>query len=274
MIKLVIQIADVHIHNLHRHEEYAEQFDKLINKCKELTSKYKKDEVRILICGDLVHQKNDISNELIVFSSAFLRQLSDICQVLIYSGNHDLLVNNKSRTDTLTGIFETAMFDNVFYFDMATDYKSACIVDDGITWALFSIHDRFSRPDIDSAIMECPTNTIVGLYHGTVKGAQLFNGYVADSGMDGELFEGCDIVMAGDIHKYQVIKRGDVEIVYPGSLIQQNYGETVTQHGFVVWDMENKTHEFVELPSAYGYYNYEISQLSDIDNNAEKLINY
>ena len=47
---------------------------------------------------------------------------------------------------------------------------------------------------------------------------------------------------AGDIHKRQEIKRGDVKIVYPGSLIQQTFGETVTQHGFAVWDLEKKTH--------------------------------
>jgi len=274
MIKCVIQVADVHIHNLQRHEEYAAQFDKFIAMCRDIASKYEKEEVRILICGDLVHQKNDISNELIVFTSTFLRQLADICTVLIFSGNHDLLVNNRSRTDTLTGIFETAMFDNVYYFDMASDYKSACVVDDGITWALYSIHDGFARPDIETAINECPTNTVVGLYHGMVVGAQLFNGFVAENGMDGELFEGCDIVMAGDIHKHQVIKMGDVEIVYPGSLIQQTYGETVTQHGFVVWNMVDKTREFVELPSDYGYYNFEISSLGDIDNDKERLINY
>ena len=274
MIKVVIQIADVHIHNLQRHMEYAEQIEKLTEMCKRIVAPYKKEEARILICGDLVHQKNDISNELIVFASTFLRQLSQICKVLIYSGNHDLLVKNKSRLDTLTGIFETAMFDNVTYLDMCSEYKSSCIVDDNITWALYSIHDSFNKPDIETARLNYPSNTIVGLYHGVVVGAQLFNGFVAENGMDGDLFEGCDMVMAGDIHKRQSIKRGDVEIVYPGSLIQQNYGETITQHGFEVWDIQNKTHQFVELPSDYGFYHYEISSIEDIDNDKEKLINY
>jgi len=274
MIKLVIQLADVHIRNIIRHEEYSNQLEKFIEMCKEEASKYQKEEVRILICGDLVHQKNNISNELIIFTSTFIRRLSEICHVLIYSGNHDLLVDNSSRTDTLTGIFETAQFDNVTYLDMSLGYKSGCVIDDGVTWALYSIHDNFNKPNVQETKELFPDNIVVGLYHGQVVGCQLANGFVAESGLDGDIFEDCDVVMAGDIHKRQVLKKDDLEIVYPGSLIQQTYGETVTQHGFVLWDIQNKAYRFVDLPSEYGLYNFEITSIDDIDNDNERLINY
>lgn len=275
MVKLIIQAADIHIRNFIRHEEYGEQLSKFIDSCKEIASKYERDEVRILLCGDLVHQKNNISNELMIFTSTFIRQLSEIAKVIIYSGNHDLVVSNNSRTDTLTALFETAQFQDVYYLDAILGYQSGCLVDDNITWALYSIHDNYHKPSLDDVVEQNPNNTVIGLYHGTIIGAQLNNGSVIEDGFDGEdLFSGCEYVMAGDIHKRQELKRGDTLIVYPGSLIQQTYGETVTQHGFVVWNIENKTHEFIDLESSYGLYDFEIKSFDDIANDKEKLINF
>jgi DNA repair exonuclease SbcCD nuclease subunit len=79
--------------------------------------------------------------------------------------------------------------------------------------------------------------------------------------------------MAGDIHKRQVIRRGNTEIVYPGSMIQQTFGETVSQHGFAVWDIENKTYEFIDLETNYGLYDFEITRPEDIDEDKEILKN-
>lgn len=271
MIKCIIQVADIHIRNFLRLEEYATQLEKFVKMCEEIASQYEKDEVRILVCGDIVHSKNQISNELMTFASTFLRQLSTITPVVVYSGNHDLLVNNKSRMDTLTALFETAQFTNITFLDQQLGYKSGCIKDKNVVWALYSIHDNYSKPDI---IKESDEETVIGLYHGTIVGAQLNNGFIVDNGKEGDSFEGCDYVMAGDIHKYQVLKRGDVEIIYSGSLIQQTFGETTTQHGFVVWDLEDKVHTFMELPTDYGLYDFEISSIEDIDGDFEKLINY
>ena len=234
MIKLVIHAADIHIRNVQRHEEYADQLTQFVNKCKEISSPFKSDEVRIVLAGDLVHQKNTISNELFVFASTFIRQLEEISQVIVISGNHDLLVNNTSRKDTMTALFETANFQNSVFVDGYLGFESGTLIDDNVTWALYSIYSDYRKPDIYQARQENPTNTVIGLYHGTIIGATLNHGNVIQEGTYGETFDGCDIVMAGDIHKRQELKRGNVPIVYPGSLIQQTFGETVTQHGFCV----------------------------------------
>ena len=49
MIKLIIQVADIHIRNVLRHDEYAQQLGKFIEKVKEIASPYKKEEVRIAL---------------------------------------------------------------------------------------------------------------------------------------------------------------------------------------------------------------------------------
>ena len=274
-IKLIIHCADIHIRLNQRMEEYVSIFEKFINNCKEITSKYDKEEVRIVISGDLLHSKNQLSPNLITITSYFLRQLEDIAKVIVIAGNHDLIVENKEKTDSITALFDTANFDNCIFLDAELDYKSGCAIDNNIVWVLYSIYEDFLRPTNLEEIKEGhPNSKFIGLFHGQVIGSTLNNGYVSDSGLDGEAFEGCDCVMAGHLHKRQVLKRGDTEIVYPGSLIQQTYGETVSQHGFTVWNVEDMSYQFVDIDNNYGLYDIEIDNIDDIDEDKEKLINF
>lgn len=274
MVKLIIHTADIHIRANQRFEEYNEQFMKFIDKCKELSEPYEKDEIRIVICGDIVHQKINVSNELYSFTSAFIRELEKIGKVIIIAGNHDLIVDNVSRKDTLSGLFETANFKNTFYLDYELDFESGYVIDDNITWAVYSIFNGFMRPDIEKAIEENPNNIVVGLYHGEIVGSKNYNGSIFDIGLSKEEFNGCNCVMLGHIHKRQELKNYDTKLVYCGSLIQQNNGETVTQHGFVVWNMETLEYQFIDLDNEYGYYNFEITDIEDIEKDKEILLNY
>ena len=274
-IKLIIHCADIHTRLNTRMEEYVDVFEKFIEKCKEIASNYNKDEVRIVISGDLLHSKNQLSPNLITITSFFLRQLEEIAKVYVIAGNHDLIVENKSRTDAITAIFDTAEFENCTFLDAEFGYKSGCAIDGNVVWCLYSIYEDFNRPtNIDEIKKNNPNLKFVGLFHGQIIGSTLNNGYVSDSGLDGAEFEGCDCVMAGHLHKRQVIKRGDCVIVYPGSLIQQTYGETISQHGFAVWNMEDMSYKFIDIDSDYGLYDIEIDDISDIDEDKERLINF
>lgn len=274
MIKKIIHCSDIHIRNVQRHEEYGEQLTNFIEMCRTIAEPYEKDEVRILISGDLIHQKNTISPELMVFASAFLRQLQEIAKVIVIAGNHDLIVNNTSRKDAITSLFETADFENTVFLDYELGFQSGYVVDDNVTWVVYSIYNDYLAPSLDDALRDYPNNKVVGLYHGMIVGAELNNGSVVDGGVDGDIFNGCHCVMAGDIHKQQVLHRGGIPIVYSGSLIQQTFGETITRHGFVVWNVETLDYEFVELPTEYGLYDFEIKSIEDVDNDVEILKNY
>jgi len=274
MIKCIIHLADVHIRPFVRLEEYTVKLNELNKKIEEEIKGLEHDEVRIVISGDIVHSKNSISNELIAFVSSWIRQLEQFGKVIVISGNHDLMVGNMSRVDTLTAIFTAAQFNNSFHLDEMLGYDSGIVPDENVCWALYSIFADYKKPNIEQAKKDFTNNTIIGLYHGTIVGATLNNGTIIDSGVTGDVFEGCDFVAAGDIHKRQEIKRGNVKIVYPGSLIQQTFGETITQHGFVVWNLEDKTHKFVDLSNDYALYDFEIKSVEDIENDKETLINY
>lgn len=272
-IKKIITCADIHIRNFLRQEEYNEQLNKFVNKCDEIVSQYNKDEVRIVIAGDILHQKNNISPELITTVSNFIRKLESVCKVILIAGNHDLLENNTQRKDAISCIFDAAQFENALFLDCILGYKSGIVHDDNVSWCVYSIYDGYVKPDIAMARKEKPENVMIGLYHGMIMGASMQNGSIVDNGVDGSVFSGCDCVMCGHIHKRQEFKRDDVKIVYCGSLIQQTFGESVGSHGFSLWDVETLEHEFIDLETEYGLYDMEINDFEDIDNDKEKLLN-
>ena len=58
MIKKVIHLADIHIKNYQRMGEFKEATSLLVNDIRSSINGLKREEVRILVAGDLVHQKN------------------------------------------------------------------------------------------------------------------------------------------------------------------------------------------------------------------------
>ncbi len=203
MIRKIIHISDVHIRPFLRMEEYTSKLNELNEKIKEEINSYDKDEVRIVLAGDITHNKLTISNELVAFISMWIRQLEQFGRVVVISGNHDLMVGNMSRIDTLTAIFTASQFENAIHLDSYLGYDSGIVPDNNVTWALYSIFSDYRRPNIEQARKDFPDNTIIGLYHGTIIGATLNNGTVIGDGISGDIFEGCDFVAAGDIHKRQ-----------------------------------------------------------------------
>lgn len=276
MVKRIYQIADVHIPTYQGLERYSVQLEKMIDMVSDDAEKsgLEKDEMRIVLCGDTVNSKNLVTNELNVFVSSFIRRLSEIAKVICIAGNHDLVESNTNRTDTLTAIFQTAQFENAVFLDMELDYESGIVYDDNITWALYSFYDDFKKPDIDKAKKEFPDNKVFGLYHGQVVGSKLFNGFVNDCGQGADIFKGCNVVLAGHIHKRQEIKKNGCRIVYSGSVVQKDYGESITQHGYAVWDVPSMNYEFVDVPSDYCYYEFTVKSIKDLEKDKEKLLNY
>ena len=74
-IKIVFHLADIHLRTYRMHKEYGEIFKKTLIKIKELSKGYDREEVRIVIAGDYVHQKITISNELLLLGTWFLKNL-------------------------------------------------------------------------------------------------------------------------------------------------------------------------------------------------------
>ena len=252
------------------HEEYKEIFQILIDESKEYCKEYDYEEIRIAIVGDLVHQKITISNEQLILSCWFLNELSKIGKVVIIAGNHDLLENNRDRVDSISPMIQLLDNENIAYYK-----ESLCYEDDNIVWCNYSIFEGNSRPDIESHIplQVSPPPTYVGLYHAPLVGASTDIGYEFSEGTSLEIFEGCDMVLLGDIHKRQHFEYKGIPIAYPSSLIQQNFGESVGKHGYLIWDVESRTYIERDIANRYGFYQFKIKSLDDIEDGTEKLTN-
>lgn len=64
-----------------------------------------------------------------------------------------------------------------------------------------------------------------------------------------------------------------IPVVMPSSLIQQNFGENVTKHGFLIWDVESKTFEEHDVDNKYPFYQFKIKSIEDIENGTELITN-
>ena len=274
MIKTVIHIADIHIPNMEDKRPYSEMLKKFLSELYKEIKDLNRDEVRIVIVGDIFHQKIKASNEASIMFHDMLNYLNAMAKTYIVAGNHDMLENNHDRKDSITPTFQiNGAYPNITYMDRDLSYKSGCIVDDGIIWALFSMHESFAKPSVEALKELYPNHKVIGLYHGEVVGAKTDNGRMCENGIDVNDFKDCDCVMAGHIHRYQTIKKNGIPIVYSGSLFQQDSDENVTGHGYVVWNIDNMKYNLHEVTNDYKIYKFKISSFDDVDNDEERLIN-
>lgn len=284
MVTKIIACSDIHIPSLKGIDELKETLTVFIEKCKKIV----KDEdgpenVRIVVAGDIFHNKLAITNESILCAHWFFSELDKICKTFIVIGNHDFLMNNTGRVDSLSPLFEIGSYEQVYFLDKELGLQSGIYKDDNIAWCLYSSFTGFNTPDINvhkeaEKGTDNPAEIYVGVIHGDVNGAITTTNRVTENGLDPGIFDGCDFVIAGHIHKRQEIKKNGVRIVYCSSIRQRDMGESINGHGFVVWDTEDAEdieYKYVDIPNPNGgFYKFVVNDISDIQNDKEELLNY
>lgn len=277
MIKKVIGIADIHIPNSRGLDDLKDVAQTFYKQARDIVKEAGGPEnVRIVVAGDLFDMKLDITNECLLMCHWFLQELDKICPTIVIAGNHDLNMHNLGKIDSITPIFEMADFKQTRYLDREFGYKSGYVKDDNIVWCLYSTFSGFEKPKFmaEKEINSDQGIKYVGLIHGEINGATTAVEHLSEKSLSVNLFDGTDFVIAGHIHKRQEIPGNGTRVVYCSSLKQQNFGETVSGHGFVVYDVESDTYEFVDTPNDVGVYKkFSISSLDDLTNDKEILIN-
>ncbi len=241
----ILHVADIHIRNYKRHKEYKQVFRKLYKEARKTPK-----ETVIYVGGDIVHTKTDISPELIQMVSDFFNTLAKIRPTIVITGNHDANLNNPSRLDSLSPIVDNLNNPNLHYLKDSGIYTIA-----GINYIVMSV---FDDPKNYLTKKDLPKGYNIALYHGPVNKSQTDIGYVVDNPhMTTKMFDGYDLVLLGDIHKKQFLN-DEKTICYVGSLIQQNFGETFENHGYMLWDVKTKKSEFFEIENDFGYYTIDV----------------
>ena len=244
-IDKIYHIADVHVRNVKRHTEYQLVFKRLYAYIK----KTKTSNSLIYVAGDIVHAKTDMSPELINVVSDFFKRLADLAPTIIITGNHDCNLNNSYRLDALSPIVKALNHQRLHYLKDNGIYS--------ISNVHFNVLSVFDKPADYIKADDYEGDYKIALHHGSVHNASTDAGFVlSNTHVTTKIFDGHDLVLLGDIHKPQYLN-DEKTIAYAGSLIQQNHGEALG-HGIMVWDLDSKECEFVDIPNDYGYYTYQI----------------
>ena len=183
------------------------------------------DNAVLVVVGDILHSKNELSPELIEMTVHFFTSLSNLLPI-IGNGNHDANLSNKTRLDSLSPICDK--ITNTTYPHFYLKYSGIYQCNNLMIVVNSLLDDKFIKhTDIGSITdVNISQYTTVCLWHGTVDQTVLNTGTVLENEyVKKDSFEGFDMTMLGDIHKHQFLNE-EKTIAYSGSLIQQNFGET------------------------------------------------
>ncbi len=232
-IKYVIHLSDLHI-RYDRNEEYILIFDKLFHSLKSNTNLTFENTV-IVVCGDIFHEKRKQKASALKIWNYFIKLMTSLFNLFVITGNHDYDMESNDM-DWLESSFEAK---NYYHLNETGEYIFGNII-----FGVSALKDY----TIFKMKQEDPTKIYIQLFHGTINNSLIDNGQKISSIYTIAHFGKYDYLLLGDIHKHQYLKNN---IAYCGSLIQQNRGENIFDHGYIIWNLEDKTSDFIRINNDY-----------------------
>ena len=221
----IAHVSDIHVRKLKYHKEYRAVFQQLYEKLRD-----EKPDI-IVNTGDTFHTKLDLSPEAIKMMSELFVGLADIAPYHMILGNHDMNLKNSGRLDAISPIVDYLEHPNIHFHK----YASVVEVADGVDLHVLSIVDP------ENWQKDLPEDRVnIALYHGSVVGSVTDSGWMMTHGdISLDELEKYDYALLGDIHKTDQKVDNDGRAKYPGSLVQQNHGES-NDKGYLIWDIKDK----------------------------------
>jgi DNA repair exonuclease SbcCD ATPase subunit/DNA repair exonuclease SbcCD nuclease subunit len=256
-IDYIVHVSDVHIRLTKRHDEYREAFSKLYSEIQKTP-----ENTVIINTGDTFHSKVDLSPEAVQIGGEFLKKCADIRPTIIIAGNHDCLLTNTTRLDSISPIVDALNHSNLFYLKESKLYGFANLLLNNMS--VFDDATKYIRMKNVMKRIKINFDAKIALYHGGVLNAKTDVGYtITDKTVTNELFDGHDMALLGDIHMAQTLQEYDENtekpiIRFAGSFIQQNHGEALLGHGYSLWDVKQRSYTHVEIPNDYGHFTIDI----------------
>ena len=278
-IKSIYHLSDIHIRagnsERSREHEYLSVFENLF----QTLSTIDPNESVIVLTGDLFHNKHRLEPHGMRLAIKLFKGLSKIARTYVIRGNHDYRQDAPDELDLISAFNEWDI-PNLFYMDDTGTFEV-----ENVGFGLVAIQDTLLRnstsgitdelPDFPEPEFSSDVTHRVALFHGSVIQAKLQNGMsVERDGYPLEWFNGYDLILLGDIHLQQVNRAsriglsgtsGSVETelssytckkgtwAYPGSLLQQDFGEALLGHGLLHWDLTNNKVIEHHIHNPYGY---------------------
>ncbi len=295
VVTSILHLSDVHIRagdaERSREEEYRAVFERLFALLRRFPA-VAAGEAIIVVTGDLFHNKHKLDPHGVRLGVQLLRGLAEIAPTFVIRGNHDYRQDQPDELDLISAITSYEI-PNLTYLDETGTYE---IENVGI--GLVAIQDTLLYGATSGIVEELPpfpsvsdfssdVTHRVALFHGSVVHAKLQNGMACETGHGYPLewFKGYDLVLLGDIHLQQVHRATAVEgterveesasllrthtvgtssaggtWAYPGSLLQQDFGEPLLGHGILHWDLRGGTVEEFHVWNPYGYVTLHVKE--------------
>lgn len=273
-INYVYHMSDIHIRDADRDVEYIQVFEKMYADIKSHIGKNSKKSL-IVVTGDILHTRIHAQAQALDIAKYFFELLMKLTDVIIIAGNHDCNMLNSDSSDPLSVIISDTSTVNIqseyiakrntknstslYYLKNTGFYQFHNIV-----FGLTSVYGSkiLSLDEMDSKWFKSIKHKNIykiGLFHGTIYGSFIDSGRkMFDRKINIGEFDGYDRVMLGDIHKYQYLNKQKT-IAYAGSLIQQSFGETIENHGYLLWCLKENKSQHYEVFNEYGFCTIEIT---------------
>jgi len=274
-LQYIYHLSDLHIRNgdktYCRYEEYKSVFENTIISLKANIDKNKLDfdDYIIIITGDVFHNKNNIGNYGLLLYKIFIQDLLKISRVYIFPGNHDLIQSDTNQPS----LVYSSTFDLT---NLTILNETQSFIIDEIGFSYVSVENTLDNYKNSGRFQELPSfpdikETVkykIALFHGSFAFAKLYNGDDIKTETNPyplEWIKDFDYVLLGDIHKRQVFNYKQKTICgYSGSLIQQNFGEDIIEHGYLLWNLQTKKIKEINVKNDIGYINIKENDKGDI----------
>jgi len=274
MITHVFHIADLHIRagntEQSRFPEYKVVFERFAQDV-ESHPATKEGRAIVVVAGDVFHHKLRIESPGLKLALEFFQSLGALCPVYVIRGNHDYRQDKPHEPDLIQSLNH---LPNIHYLD-----ETGVFSIDDIGFGVVTVQDSLQKGATVGVANELPLFPSPA-FESTVKHKiALFHGNVA--GFPADWFPtGYDVMMLGDIHVQQVTgakssphavhkpphshvtsqytyadRSSDKSPVYgyAGSMVQQDYGEGILGHGYLLWDLKAKMVDCFHLNNDYGF---------------------
>lgn len=213
-----------------------------------------------VVTGDIFHSKTKLDSFAVSLFNSFTSSISSLLPLLIIIGNHDIRVDRPDTPDFISALLSSGTYDNVYFLNKSTHYIAG-----NIGFGLVRVEDVLLHgtssgklidelpPFPDPKLFPPSIDKTAALFHGTIRSCTLQN-YSSDlNGIPIDWFRGYNYALLGDIHLQQIHERKELIWAYPGSLLQQNFGEEILNHGLLEWDLQANNVNPIHIKSPTGF---------------------
>ncbi len=250
----VVLTADVHL-------DYKDRLPDTIKAMNTISSYMEENDIEYaMVMGDLFNDRTAVATDAMNAAYNFFKKAKNIGQVWgAFPGNHDIFMKYSWEVNSLKSLSEVL---NV--------YERECLIEllGQRFWILPYIHDEEVYMKAISAIAEQSRPTDVLLTHIGVNDSKL-NECFLNKHWSYVTFKDFPLrVYTGHFHCHQQVGHN---VWYPGSPIPFRFDEGLVDHGFIVYDIEQRSHEFVKIFDLYEPAEKPPDFITIIDSSVESL---